>query len=111
VNKALMNVEDLVLLSVDHQSSLFHTTKVPVRRRFAARLPSFVAPLRPRIHHRKDPAGVRSRKVFRAAICPAQCTNMEPAPRGYAFESAQINLDYAHFARGEIRLRAQGMDQ
>jgi protoheme IX farnesyltransferase len=49
VNKALMNVEDSVLLLVDHQSSLFHTTKVPVRRRFAARLPSFVALMKPRV--------------------------------------------------------------
>ncbi|HWN25058.1 MAG TPA: UbiA family prenyltransferase, partial [Candidatus Sulfotelmatobacter sp.] len=49
MNKALMNVEDSVLLLVDHQSSLFHTTKVPVRRRFAARLPSFVALMKPRV--------------------------------------------------------------
>jgi protoheme IX farnesyltransferase len=49
VNKVLMNVEDSVLLLVDHQSSLFHTTKAPWQRRFAARLPGFVALMKPRV--------------------------------------------------------------
>src|ERR1700740_2848978 len=43
-----MNVEDTVLLLVDHQSGLFHTT-TPLRRRFAARLPGFVALMKPRV--------------------------------------------------------------
>jgi heme o synthase len=49
VNKVLMNVEDSVLLLVNHQSSLFHTTKAPWQRRFAARLPGFVALMKPRV--------------------------------------------------------------
>jgi protoheme IX farnesyltransferase len=45
-----MNVEDTVLLLVDRQSSLFHTATTPLRRRFAAaRLPSFVALMKPRV--------------------------------------------------------------
>ncbi|MFZ0235975.1 MAG: heme o synthase [Xanthobacteraceae bacterium] len=44
-----MNVEDTVLLLVDRQSSLFHTTTTPLRRRFAARLPGFVALMKPRV--------------------------------------------------------------
>jgi protoheme IX farnesyltransferase len=44
-----MNVEDTVLLLVDHQSSLFHTATTPLRRRFAARLPGFVALMKPRV--------------------------------------------------------------
>ena len=44
-----MNVEDTVLLLVGHQSSLFHTAMTPLRRRFAARLPGFVALMKPRV--------------------------------------------------------------
>ena len=38
-----------MLLLVDHQSSLFHTATSPLRRRFAARLPGFVALMKPRV--------------------------------------------------------------
>jgi heme O synthase-like polyprenyltransferase len=44
-----MNVEDSVLLLVDHQSSFFHTATASLRRRFAARLPGFVALMKPRV--------------------------------------------------------------
>ncbi|MGB9390338.1 MAG: heme o synthase [Xanthobacteraceae bacterium] len=44
-----MNVEDTVLLLVDHQSSLFHTATTPLRWRFAARLLGFVALMKPRV--------------------------------------------------------------
>jgi hypothetical protein len=54
-----MNVEDSVLLLLDHQSSLFYTTKASLRRRFAARLPGFVALMKPR---------VMSLAVFRAFV-------------------------------------------
>ena len=38
-----------MLLLVDHQSSLFHTATTPLRWRFAARLPGFVALMKPRV--------------------------------------------------------------
>ena len=44
-----MNVEDSVLLLLDHQSSLFQTAKAPLRRSFAARLPDFAALMKPRV--------------------------------------------------------------
>src|SRR4029077_19173902 len=44
-----MKVGDPLLLLVDHQSSLFHTAMTPLRRRFAARLPGFVALMKPRV--------------------------------------------------------------
>jgi heme o synthase len=44
-----MNGENTVLLLVDHQSSLLRTATTPLRRRFAARLPSFVALMKPRV--------------------------------------------------------------
>jgi heme o synthase len=44
-----MNVEDSVLLLLDHQSSLFQTAKGPLRRSFAARLPDFITLMKPRV--------------------------------------------------------------
>ncbi len=38
-----------MLLLLDHQSSLFQTAKGPLRRSFAARLPDFVALMKPRV--------------------------------------------------------------
>jgi hypothetical protein len=36
-------------LLLDYQSSLFHATEAPLRRRFAARIPAFVALMKPRV--------------------------------------------------------------
>ncbi|MFZ2075067.1 MAG: UbiA family prenyltransferase, partial [Xanthobacteraceae bacterium] len=44
-----MNVEDSVLLLLDHQSGLFQTAKGSLRRSFAARVPDFVALMKPRV--------------------------------------------------------------
>jgi heme o synthase len=44
-----MSVEDSVLPLADHQSSLFQTAKGSLRRSFAARLPDFVALMKPRV--------------------------------------------------------------
>src|SRR5262245_17798398 len=44
-----MNLEDSMSLLLDHHPSLFQTAKVPLRGRFAARLPGFVALMKPRV--------------------------------------------------------------
>jgi heme o synthase len=44
-----MNVEDPVLLLIDRQSRFFPTATATLRRRFAARLPGFVALMKPRV--------------------------------------------------------------
>jgi heme o synthase len=44
-----MNVEDSVLLLLDHQSGLFQTAKGSLRRSFAARVPDFGALMKPRV--------------------------------------------------------------
>ena len=36
-------------LLLDYQSSLFHATEAPLLRRFAARIPAFVALMKPRV--------------------------------------------------------------
>jgi heme o synthase len=44
-----MNVEDSVLLLLDHQSGFFQTAKGSLWRRFVARLPDFAALMKPRV--------------------------------------------------------------
>jgi heme o synthase len=48
-DEALMNVEDSVFLLLDHQSGFFQTAKGSLWRGFVARLPDFVALMKPRV--------------------------------------------------------------